>query len=140
MRAKSLQSCPTLRDPMDCSLPGSSIQKIKNVDDIQQKVHFLHPLHRQHPNRVTEHPSRISVCCIHTHTNMNSHGPSLLHATGSVPHAHSCFFRNVSPRPLSRDIQGFLLSCGRTGLRPHELFFIEQVPYSWTLGLFSSDL
>ena len=22
--AKSLQSCPTLRDPMDCSLPGSS--------------------------------------------------------------------------------------------------------------------
>ena len=24
MRAKSLQSCPTLCDPMDCSLPGSS--------------------------------------------------------------------------------------------------------------------
>ena len=23
--AKSLQSCPTLSDPMDCSLPGSSI-------------------------------------------------------------------------------------------------------------------
>ena len=23
--AKSLQSCPTLRDPMDCSLPGSSV-------------------------------------------------------------------------------------------------------------------
>ena len=23
--AKSLQSCPTLRDPMDCSPPGSSI-------------------------------------------------------------------------------------------------------------------
>ena len=22
--AKSLQSCPTLRDPLDCSLPGSS--------------------------------------------------------------------------------------------------------------------
>ena len=26
--AKSLQSCPTLRDPMDCSLPGSSIHGI----------------------------------------------------------------------------------------------------------------
>ena len=26
--AKSLQSCPTLRDSMDCSLPGSSIHRI----------------------------------------------------------------------------------------------------------------
>ena len=26
--AKSLQSCPTLRDPMDCSLPGSSAHEI----------------------------------------------------------------------------------------------------------------
>ena len=26
--AKSLQSCPTLQDPMDCSLPGSSIHGI----------------------------------------------------------------------------------------------------------------
>ena len=26
--AKSLQSCPTLCDPMDCSLPGSSVQGI----------------------------------------------------------------------------------------------------------------
>ena len=25
MRAKSLQSCPTLCDPMDCSLPGSFV-------------------------------------------------------------------------------------------------------------------
>ena len=26
--AKSLQSCPTLRDPMDCSPPGSSVHGI----------------------------------------------------------------------------------------------------------------
>ena len=26
--AKSLQSCPTLCDPMDCSLPGSSVHEI----------------------------------------------------------------------------------------------------------------
>ena len=26
--AKSLQSCPTLRDSMDCSLPGSSVHGI----------------------------------------------------------------------------------------------------------------
>ena len=28
MRAKSLQLCPTLCDPMDCSLPGSSVHGI----------------------------------------------------------------------------------------------------------------
>ena len=28
MRAKSLQSCPTLCDPMDCSPPGSSVPGI----------------------------------------------------------------------------------------------------------------
>ena len=28
MHAKSLQSCPTLSDPMDCSLPSSSIHGI----------------------------------------------------------------------------------------------------------------
>ena len=26
--AKSLQSCPTVSDPMDCSLPGSSVHGI----------------------------------------------------------------------------------------------------------------
>ena len=26
--AKSLQSCPTLRNPMDCSLPGSSVRGV----------------------------------------------------------------------------------------------------------------
>ena len=28
MRAKSLQSCPTLGDPMDYTLPGSSVHEI----------------------------------------------------------------------------------------------------------------
>ena len=28
VHAKSLQSCPTLCDPMDCSLPGSSVHGI----------------------------------------------------------------------------------------------------------------
>ena len=31
MRAKSLQSCPTLCDPMDCSPPGSSVHGILQV-------------------------------------------------------------------------------------------------------------
>jgi len=29
--AKSLQSCPTLSDPMDCSLPGSSVHGISQA-------------------------------------------------------------------------------------------------------------
>ena len=29
--AKSLQSCPTLCDPMDCSLPGSSVHGISQA-------------------------------------------------------------------------------------------------------------
>ena len=29
--AKSFQSCPTLRDPMDCSLPGSSVPGISQA-------------------------------------------------------------------------------------------------------------
>ena len=28
MRAKSLQSCPTLCDPMDCSQPGASVHGV----------------------------------------------------------------------------------------------------------------
>ena len=31
MCAESLQSCPTLCDPMDCSLPGSSVQGISQA-------------------------------------------------------------------------------------------------------------
>ena len=28
MKVKSLKSCPTLSDPMDCSLPGSSVHGV----------------------------------------------------------------------------------------------------------------
>ena len=33
--AKSLQSCPTLWDPMDCSLPGSSVHGILQVRTLE---------------------------------------------------------------------------------------------------------
>ena len=35
MHAKSLQSCPTLWDPMDCSLPGSSVHRILQARKLQ---------------------------------------------------------------------------------------------------------
>ena len=41
--AKSLQSCPTLCDPMDCSLPGFSIH------GILQRPHGLQPTRLLHP-------------------------------------------------------------------------------------------
>ena len=31
VRAKSLQSCPTLCDPVDCSLPGPSVHEISQA-------------------------------------------------------------------------------------------------------------
>ena len=36
MRAKSLQSCPTLCDPIDCSLPGSSVHGILQARILEQ--------------------------------------------------------------------------------------------------------
>ena len=33
--AKSLQSCPTLCDPIDCSLPGSSVHEILQAGILQ---------------------------------------------------------------------------------------------------------
>ena len=38
VRAKSLQSCPTLCDPMDCSLPGSSVHGILQARILQWVV------------------------------------------------------------------------------------------------------
>ena len=32
--AKSLQSCPTLRDPIDCSLPGSSVHELLQAREL----------------------------------------------------------------------------------------------------------
>ena len=36
VRAKSLQSCPTLCDPVDCSLPGSSVHGILQAKILEQ--------------------------------------------------------------------------------------------------------
>ena len=40
--AKSLQSCPTLSDPMDCSLPGSSIHGIFQARVLEWGAIALH--------------------------------------------------------------------------------------------------
>ena len=39
--AKSLQSCPTLRDPVDCSLPGSSVHGDFPGKNTGVDCHFL---------------------------------------------------------------------------------------------------
>ena len=38
MRAKSLQSCPSLCNPMDCSLPGSSVHEILQARILERVV------------------------------------------------------------------------------------------------------
>ena len=54
VHAKSLQSCPTLCDPMDCSPPGSSVHGILQAIEIQGffptqglNLRLLHLLHWQ---------------------------------------------------------------------------------------------
>ena len=41
MHAKSLQSCPTLCDPVDCSLPGSSVHGILQARNTGVGCHAL---------------------------------------------------------------------------------------------------
>ena len=41
MHAKSLQSCPTLCDPMDCSLPGYSVHGILQARIVRVGCHAL---------------------------------------------------------------------------------------------------
>ena len=48
MRARSLQSCPTLCDPMDCSAPGSSVHGILQAR-ILEGFHALHQVNLPDP-------------------------------------------------------------------------------------------
>ena len=54
MRAKSLQSCPALCDPMDCSPPGSSVHEILQASGLPW------PLPGNLPNPLIEPTSFMS--------------------------------------------------------------------------------
>ena len=55
--AKSLQLCPTLCDPMDCSLPGSSVHDIFQARILEWvDISFLSPL----PSTPHPHPGDLS--------------------------------------------------------------------------------
>ena len=58
------QSCPTLCDPMDCSLPGSSVHGIKNTG---MDCHFLlqEIFPTQGSNTGLLHCEQILYCLIH---------------------------------------------------------------------------
>ena len=59
MRAKSLQSCLTLCNPVDCSLPGSSVHGILQAR-IQEWVACSPPEHLPDPGfELTSHVSCI---------------------------------------------------------------------------------
>ena len=82
---KSLQSCPTLCDPMDCSPPGSSVHEVLQARILEWVSHVLfqgifpHPgikptslrsLHWQVASLPLVPPGKpcVSLCvCIHTH-------------------------------------------------------------------------
>ena len=57
MHAKSFQSCPTLCDPMDCSLPGSSVHDIFQARILMWvDISFLSPS----PSTPHPHPGDLS--------------------------------------------------------------------------------
>ena len=50
------QSCPTLRDPMDCSLPGSSVHGIFQARVLEWgAIAFSHDQPRQHIKKQTHY-------------------------------------------------------------------------------------
>ena len=51
--AKSLQSCPTICDPIDCSPPGSAVPRI-----LQAEV-YIYTFWTSHPSPAPSHPSRL---------------------------------------------------------------------------------
>ena len=61
MCAKSLQSCPTLRDPMDCSPPGSSVHRDFPRKNMEVVCHTL--LLRIFPTKT--HILHKCICFIH---------------------------------------------------------------------------
>ena len=71
MKVKSLQSCPTLSDPMDCSPPGSSIHGIRAMQLLDRKTRafkILMHIAKLSPNEVApvcSPPARsVSACCL----------------------------------------------------------------------------
>ena len=64
IHAKSLQFCPTLCDPIDCSLPGSSVHGNFPGKNAGVGCHFL--LHRIFP---IEGTNLILLCLLPWHVN-----------------------------------------------------------------------
>ena len=53
MHAKSLQSCPTVFDPMDCCLPGSSVHGILQARILDLNYVAIHQKVTQHRKSTT---------------------------------------------------------------------------------------
>ena len=62
--AKLLQSCPTLRDPMDCSLPGSSVRGIFQARVLEWVAIAFSRMAAKGPLRSTQQACSHSYLCI----------------------------------------------------------------------------
>ena len=60
MSAKSLQSCLTLRDPMDCNLPGSSVYGILQAENWRYWSGLPRPPPGDLPDQGMKHGSLMS--------------------------------------------------------------------------------
>ena len=113
MQAKSLQSCPTLFDPVDCSPPGSSVHGDSPGKDNRVGWHFL-LLSGEIPGL----KNRYS--CQHAVTSVDS--ISLIHSLFKLAISHpACLLKPPSPPPQT---QSWLMT----------LFSISQKKYKCQRG------
>ena len=67
--AKSLQSCPTLSDPMDCSLPGSSIHGIFQARVLEWgAIAFSAATMRQHQSQDFRYRDSLNLLTCNLHS------------------------------------------------------------------------
>ena len=90
--SEAAQSCPTLRDPMDCSPPGSSIHGI-----FQARVLEWGAMHRQQCNEPASPSSRLAPA-------QSSLSPAESHA-GTQPYRKPC--RNPALQKAMKEPRNF---------------------------------
>ena len=91
--AKSLQSCPTLREPMDCSPPGSSVHGILQARILE---------------RVAISFSRNIYVCVYTHAHIYRYLSTYVPNIYIYLHLFVCYY--FSPVPNLEEVDWFTLN------------------------------
>ena len=120
------QSCPTLSDPMDCSLPGSSIHGIFQAIVLEWGAIAFSFAWLVNPNLHFDGPVHLTFCmCFHMWTKVT--GSEKWHWSFSLVF-HSDNLGTKFPNPLDHLI---LLSFWRTQTGPLPSILHGSLPHAW---------